>query len=668
MAHKNNSFERFWKELKRRKVIHVITVYAAVAFVILQLVDIVEQPLRLPDWTTALVIVLLCIGFVIAIFLSWVYDITPSGVKKTKPISAEKHLEQTTTTTSSGWKITTYISAVIIVALIAFNFISRRNLNADISKLEKSIAVLPFINDSPVDSNKYFINGIMEEVLNNLQKIKDFRVLSRTSTDQFKGSDRPTIPEIAKKLGVNYIVEGSGQKYGNTFILRVQLIVANKEKHLWGESYEKEIKEVRDYIMIPSQIAQAIASGVKASMTPEEKRLIEKVPTSNMAAYDLYLKANNYLKEYERDRDSSFYQNAVTFYKTALVIDPSYAKAYTGLARAYYDRYQWETYFRENYLDSMLVLIDKAYAIDNKLDEVYYLKGVYDYQHGQPEEALDNFDKSLKINPNYYSAFERKGYILTWILFDFVRSIDNYYKALNLMRGDERVGLFQNLGLAYMNAGFTEKAKDYFEQALIQNGDSAAYFSLLGSLEFSKMNLENAILLEEKAKELDPAVIPSIELYSFVGQDQKAYSAAEKEVERFKKSGSFPLQYSHRIGYAYWKVGKKSEARYYFNMQIKYGEESIHLGREYALNRTAHYDLAGVYAFLGDRVKAYQYLEELNKTRVYPLGGISYLKYDKLFDNIRNEERFQKTLNNIEAKYQAEHERARKWLGKNNML
>ena len=146
MTQKLNRFERFWKELKRRKVVRVITVYAAVAFVILQLVDMVTEPLRLPVSTKALVIVLLCIGFVIAIFLSWIYDITPAGVKKTKPASAVKHMDQTDMSTSSGWKIATYIGAVIILALVAFNFINRRNLYADISKLEKSIAVLPFRN------------------------------------------------------------------------------------------------------------------------------------------------------------------------------------------------------------------------------------------------------------------------------------------------------------------------------------------------------------------------------------------------------------------------------------------------------------------------------------------------------------------------------------------
>jgi hypothetical protein len=103
-------------------------------------------------------------------------------------------------------------------------------------------------------------------------------------------------------------------------------------------------------------------------------------------------------------------------------------------------------------------------------------------------------------------------------------------------------------------------------------------------------------------------------------------------------------------------------------LQIKYGEESIRLGREYALNKTAHYDLAGVYAFLGDKVKAYQYLEELNKVSVYPLGGMTYAKFDVLFDSMRNEERFQKVFSNVEAKYQAEHERVKKWLEEKGML
>ena len=131
MAHKTNSFKRFWKELKRRKVIHVITVYAATAFVILELVNMVARPLQLPDWTEAFVIVLLCIGFVIAVFVSWIYDITPAGVKKTKPVSELKHSDHTTHAVSSGWKIATYVSGFVIIALVVFNIVTRRNTNLD---------------------------------------------------------------------------------------------------------------------------------------------------------------------------------------------------------------------------------------------------------------------------------------------------------------------------------------------------------------------------------------------------------------------------------------------------------------------------------------------------------------------------------------------------------
>jgi hypothetical protein len=143
---------------------------------------------------------------------------------------------------------------------------------------------------------------------------------------------------------------------------------------------------------------------------------------------------------------------------------------------------------------------------------------------------------------------------------------------------------------------------------------------------------------------------------------QEAYITAKKEVEQLKKTGELALAHSHRIGYAFWKVGKYKEAEYYFNEQIKYGTESIKLSRDMASAKRAQYDLAGVYAFLGDKNKAYQYMDEFNTTNYNLLWWISYTKHDLLFDSIRNEEHFQKILQNVEAKYQAEHERVRKWL------
>ena len=167
------------------------------------------------------------------------------------------------------------------------------------AKLEKSVAILPFKNDSKDEENTYFINGLMEEVLNNLQKIKDLRVISRTSVEQYRNQTKP-VPEIAKELGVNYIVEGSGQKYGSSFRLRVQLIMAEHESHLWGESFQKTITEVEDIFNIQIKIAESIAEELKAVISPEEKKLIEKIPAADIEVYDEYLKARSYWTDFTR--------------------------------------------------------------------------------------------------------------------------------------------------------------------------------------------------------------------------------------------------------------------------------------------------------------------------------------------------------------------------------
>jgi TolB-like protein len=224
---------------------------------------------------------------------------------------------------------------LILLALIIAGYFILSRLKKPTEQLEKSIAILPFINDSPVDSNKYFINGIMEEVLNNLQKIKDFRVLSRTSTDQYKDKDRSTVPEIAKKLNVNYIVEGSGQKYGNKFVLRVQLLVAKNERHIWGKSYDREVLQTSDIINIQSEIAQAIAAELNAVITPEEKQLIEKKTTTNLTAYDFYQQGEEERNKYNDNTNKQDLIRAAELYRESLKYDSTFAKAYVGLAWVY---------------------------------------------------------------------------------------------------------------------------------------------------------------------------------------------------------------------------------------------------------------------------------------------------------------------------------------------
>jgi TolB-like protein len=163
------------------------------------------------------------------------------------------------------------LGVIIVILLFVFDII---NGEKKTKELEKSIAVLPFINDSPDEENAYFINGIMDEILINLQTIKELRVISRTSVERYRGPDKPSIPQIARELGVNYIVEGSGQKYGNTISLRVQLLKAVKESHLWAESYKQEINEVNDILSIQGQIAQSIATELETVITPQEENAI----------------------------------------------------------------------------------------------------------------------------------------------------------------------------------------------------------------------------------------------------------------------------------------------------------------------------------------------------------------------------------------------------------
>jgi TolB-like protein len=533
-------------------------------------------------------------------------------------------------------------------------------------QVEKSIAVLPFKSLSNDPEKQYLADGVMDAILLHLQKFKDLRVMSRTSVEQYRGTTKTT-HVIGEELDVKYLLEGSFQKFGDDVRLIVQLIKASEETHSWAKEYDRNWKDI---FSVQSEVAQTIARELYIIITPEEKQLTEKISTPNMTAYDLYLKANNYLNEYAETRNLSFYQKATTFYKAALEIDSAFAKAYTGLARTYYTRYFWETYFKENYLDSCLVLVNLALNFDDQLDEAYYLKGRYYRLNGHIEEALDNFDKALELNPNYYQAYNNKGYLLTEVIKNFVSGIDNYQKALTIIRGDERVSLLKSLGWAYLDCGFIDKDKYYAKEILTLNKDSVSYFFELAWIEFSLGNFEECLRLSKKANDFDSTILIFPEAYICLPPEyiEEAYLNAKERIERYKKSGRLLLVGSHRVGYYFSQMGEKKEAEYYFGQQIKIGEESIKLGRDIAQKKNAQYDLAATYAFLGDKVKAYQYLDEFNTMNFHPLWWMSLAKHDPLFTSIRHEERFQKILQNMEAKYDAEHERVRKWLEEQGML
>ena len=662
-----NRLSQFWQELKRRNVIRVVTVYAGAAFVILELVDIIAEPLKLPSWLLPVVIVLLSIGFIIAVILSWIYDIHPEGgMVKTEP--AEKAKVEGLPNSSNGWKIASYISFAVIVGLIILNIIPRDKTTNSFNGFETSIAVLPFENMSMNEEDAHLGNAFTDEIIMTLQSIKAFdRVLSYSSTMQF-AENRPSIPDIAEKLNVNYLVEGSIQKYQNRIRVRVQFIRAFNEDHIWGDSFDHEYIEPQDMLSIQTIIAEEVADQLRVSIAPEEKLRIETVPTSNLNALTLYQKGRNAFQNDYLDEAEGFYHQAIN-------IDQEFAKAYVGLAQVYWAKHYAESFFSENFLDSVLILSNEALSHNDNLSEAYVMRGSYYYEKGNLANAEKEYDKAIELNPNDWVPYYYKAILYGFN--DLINLLDNCLKALSLCKGPQLPDILRGIIAGYQNAGFPEQALDYANRLFELDQDSAKYYMLLSGFASARQDYENQLRYALKAYALDSNKVVMrlgnivdrvANSYANLGQYDMAVKWYEKYMQTDYVKRYPTLWVSHRIGYAYWKTGNQEKADHYFNQQLEYSTNEINLGRMRSEEYFAYYDLAAVYAFLGEREKAIENLMIFNEKKIIHHWMVLLIKTDPLFDSIRDEPEFQQIVRDVEAKYQAEHERVRQWLEENDML
>jgi len=657
----------FRKKLANRNVLRTSLVYILVSLVFWKAAVINSDLLNLTRSTIQLITIMLIVLFPFATLLAWLYERSPQGFIKINSIASIEN--SFTDNKKKPFTSNTFISLLlftIATLFLLFPHTGRTQLLGSVSTIEKSIAILPFINDSPDQDNSYFINGIMEEVLDNLQKIKDFRVLSRTSTEQYTGKTIPMIPEIAKKLGVNFIVEGSGQKYSNKFVLRVQLIVAKNEKHIWGKSYEQEIRETSDFIKIQSEIAQSIAAELKATITPEEKHLIEKTHTTNLTAYDFYQRGREeYVKYWINNDNRGALKKAEELYHKALKNDTTFAQAYSGLAMVYWKKHYYDEYFSKTFMDSVQILANMALSHDNELSEAYDVKGEYYAEKGLNSQAIEEYDKAIIFNPNDWMAYFGKGSLYGDN--DNIKTIENLQKAASLNHGSELPLLLRSVSMAYDAAGFSDKAKYYNLETLKLDGDSVLYYSYLSRFERNLGNFENALKYSLKVNDLDPTNVSNLfegvaRNLMFLGRHKESLKYYKIWFEKMNTLGQFDLGGMHRIGYAYWRSGNKKEAEDYFNKQIEYCNRVIKSGRQVATENYTYYDLAAVYAFRGDKKNAYKYLHFFDRSQVFPLWVVTLLKNDPLFNSFRNKPEFQQIVKAVESKYQAEHERVGKWI------
>jgi TolB-like protein len=312
----------FFEEVKRRKVYRVAAAYIIVAAGIIQLASAAFPAWELPNWALRLVIVLLLLGFPIALILAWAYDITAQGVRATSTIGTPRSHRRRNT-------IMLVATGVAISAAAGFFLLPR----VAARKLDKSIAVLPFENLSEEKTNAFFADGMQDEILTNLARIADLKVISRTSVMQYKSGIARNLREIGQQLGVAHVVEGSVQRSGNRVRVNAQLVDVSTDRHLWGQTYDRDLADV---FAIQSEIAKSIADQLEAKLSSAEKDAIERAPTSDITAFDLYTLAKNLcLTAFGSSTTKADLLRAAHLLNQAVARDPSFLEAYCLLAVAH---------------------------------------------------------------------------------------------------------------------------------------------------------------------------------------------------------------------------------------------------------------------------------------------------------------------------------------------
>jgi TolB-like protein/Flp pilus assembly protein TadD len=379
----------FFVELRRRNIYRVAVAYAIVAWLVIQVATQTFPFLEIPNWCVRLVIVLLALGFPVALILAWAYELTPEGIKRADEIPPDESIKR-----HSGRKLNTLIIGVLVCAVL-FLLYQRFRPSDPAGIPEKSIAVLPFENFSDDKENAFFADGIQDDILTSLAKIHDLKVISRTSVMPYRGATKGNLPQIAQALGVVNVLEGSVRKGGNRVVVSVQLIDARNDRHLWAKRYDRPLA---DSLGLQGELASEIASELRATLSPEEKGLVETKPTENPDAYVLYLKARTY--ETDPDRLFENFKVAEQLYGEAIQRDPSFALAHARLSTTVARIYRWF-----DPTDERKALIkrsaEKSLQLSRDLGEGHLALGLYYYwAQGDYEKALEEFRIAAAALPN----------------------------------------------------------------------------------------------------------------------------------------------------------------------------------------------------------------------------------------------------------------------------
>ena len=389
----------FFAELKRRNVYKVGVAYAIVGWLIAQIATQIFPFLEIPNWAIRLVILLIVIGFPVALVVAWAFELTPEGIKRTEDVDLAASARQPR---KHAWIVVVIVGAALSVGLFFFGRYSaqtpRQSEGAGVSLIpQKSIAVLPFENLSDDKGAAYFADGIQDEILTKLASIADLKVISRTSTAKYK-SKPEDLKTVSQQLGVATVLEGSVQKANDKVRVNVQLIDARADSHLWAKSYDRDIKDV---FAVESEVAQEIADSLQAKLSPAEATKLATAPTKDTAAYDLFLKGEFEERVANSTLRPESFDQATVWYKEAIARDPNFALAIAQLAICRLRRHWLTDPLSEAELMEAGALAKQALTLAPDLAEAHVALGLfYYYGFREYEPALTEFRRAIELQPN----------------------------------------------------------------------------------------------------------------------------------------------------------------------------------------------------------------------------------------------------------------------------
>jgi TolB-like protein len=457
----------FFNELKRRNVVRVAIAYAVAAWMLLQIADLVLENIAAPPWVIQVMMLVILMGFIASVVIAWAYELTPQGVKRQADVDLDHSI-----TAATGHKLDRIIIGFLALAVVYF--IYDKSTTSQLSPVEPaslvgekaagasepdakpdtapSIAVLPFVNISPDADQEFFSDGISEELLNLLVKVKGLKVASRTSSFTYKGSNL-NLADIAAELHVDYVLEGSVRKSDNRVRITAQLIDAASDRHLWSDTYDRELTDI---FGIQDEIANAIVAALSAELGILQDTPVISVATAteNLDAYELYLKARSLFLARQQLEES------VTLYERAVELDPEFARAWEGLAAVYSVVESWGIMGRD--WDSLAMQAAKrALELDSGLSTPWAVMGQIAKSHGDYISSMANADRSIQLDPANATNYLWRG-IGYSILGFHTESIADFKHCLEI--DPAYANCKSHLALAYMIVNENELALSLIEQ------------------------------------------------------------------------------------------------------------------------------------------------------------------------------------------------------------